>query len=73
MAQTALTSKGAKWEWINVNQTVLKNMKKLVTREVLLSYPNFNKVFEAYTDTSATQLGTVISQEDCPIASTAAS
>ena len=65
---TALTSKEAKWEWTNVHQTAFDNMKKLVAREVLLSYPNFNDVFEIHTDASATQLGAVISQKGSPIA-----
>ena len=65
---TALTSKEAKWKWTDVHQTAFDNMKKLVAREVLLSYPNFNDVFEIHTDASATQLGAVISQKGSPIA-----
>ena len=65
---TALTSKEAKWEWTDVHQKAFENMKKLVAREVLLSYPNFNDVFEIHTDASGTQLGAVISQKGSPIA-----
>ena len=43
-------------------------MKMLVAREVLLSYPNFDDVFEMHTDASATQLGAVIRQKGNPIA-----
>jgi len=42
-------------------------MKKLISREVLLSYPNLNDLFEIHTDASATQLGTVMSQKGSPI------
>ena len=34
---------------------------------MLLSYPNFNKKFDIYTDASHTQLGAVIMQEGKPI------
>ena len=43
-------------------------MKKIVGRDVLLSYPNFSKEFIIPTDASNTQLGGVISQNGKPIA-----
>ena len=51
---TALVSKEANWKWTKVHQTAFNNMKKLVPREVLLSYPNFNDIFEIHTDASVT-------------------
>ena len=39
-----------------------------MARKVLLSYPDFNKSFHIHTDASKVQLGTVISQNDKPIA-----
>ena len=42
-------------------------MKRLVSRETLLSYPNFNKPFVIHTDPSISQYGGVISQDDKPI------
>ena len=65
---TSLTSKDVKWEWTEVHQQAFDKMKKIVAREVLLSYPDFNDVFEIHTDASATQLGAVISQKSKPIA-----
>ena len=65
---TSLTSKDVKWKWTEVHQKAFDTMKKIVAREVLLSYPNFNDVFEIHTDASATQLGAVISQKGKPIA-----
>ena len=65
---TLLTSKNAKWKWTEVHQKAFDTMKKIVAREVLLSYPNVNDVFKIHTDASATQLGAVISQKGKPIA-----
>jgi len=42
-------------------------MKKIMSREVLLAYPQFDKPFIIHTD-SHTQLGAVTSQDDKPIA-----
>ena len=63
-----LCSKTAKWEWKQEQQTAFELTKKIVSREVLLAYPNFEKPFEIHTDASHTQLGAVISQEGKPIA-----
>ena len=43
-------------------------MKNIISREVLLSYPDFEKTFHIYTDASHTQLGAVITQDKKPIA-----
>ena len=43
-------------------------MKKIVSRETLLAYPDFNEPFDIHTDASHTQLGAVISQKGQPIA-----
>ena len=45
----------------------MKTLKKIVSRETLLTYPNFNEIFEIQTDASQTQLGVVISQKGKPI------
>ena len=42
--------------------------QKALVREVLLAYPNFDKLFEIHTDASNYQLGSVISQNNEPIA-----
>ena len=65
---TALTSKTVKWRWTEVEQKAFDAMKKILGKEVLLSYPNFNKRFVIYTDASKTQLGAVITQDDKPVA-----
>ncbi len=43
-------------------------IKAIVCCKVLLSYPDFNKPFHIHTDASHYQLGTVISQDNHPIA-----
>jgi hypothetical protein len=43
------------------------NMKRIMARETILAYPDFNKPFEIHTDASATQLGASISQDGKPI------
>ena len=46
-----MTSKQAKWNWsFKEYQKVFDTIKKLVTREILLSYPNFNGPFEIHTE-----------------------
>jgi hypothetical protein len=65
---TALTSKTAKWQWTDVEQNAFDTMKRIMARETLLAYPDFNKPFIIHTDASHTQLGAVISQENRPIA-----
>lgn len=40
----------------------------MITKETLLAYPNFNKPFVIHTDASDYQLGSVISQDNKPIA-----
>ena len=63
-----LTSKDAKWQWTDVEQKAFNQMKRIISREVLLAYPDFNKPFDIHTDASHTQLGAVISQDGKPIA-----
>ena len=65
---SAMTSTKAKWVWTKEHQEAFDNMKLLIAKETLLTYPNFNKTFEIHTDASKVQLGACISQEGKPIA-----
>ena len=65
---TALTSKTVPWKWTPECKEAFEAMKSLVARDVILSYPQFDKEFHIHTDASKTQLGAVISQEGKPIA-----
>ena len=60
---TKLCSKGVKFHWDAEQQQAFDTIKRLVSQEVLLAYPNFNELFEIHTNASAYQLGSVISQQ----------
>jgi RNase H-like domain found in reverse transcriptase/Reverse transcriptase (RNA-dependent DNA polymerase) len=64
----ALTSKTAKWQWGEEEQKAFDTMKRVISKETLLAYPDFDKPFVIHTDASHTQLGAVISQDNKPIA-----
>ncbi len=64
-------AKGAKkvpWHWDEVHQKAFDHVKATITKEVVLAYPDFSKVFEIYTDASSKQLRAVITQDNRPIA-----
>ena len=63
-----LCSKKATFTWGEEQQTAFNTMKKILSRETLLSYPDFDKPFIIHMDASHTQLGSVISQDNKPIA-----
>ncbi len=70
-SQTKTTrAKGTKkvpWHWDEVNQRAFKHIKATIAKDVVLTYPDFSKVFEIYTDASSKQLGAVITQDNRPI------
>jgi hypothetical protein len=70
--QTKTTkAKGTKkvpWHWDEVHQRAFNHVKATNAKDVVLVYPDFNKVFEIYTDASSKQLGAVITQDNRPIA-----
>jgi RNase H-like domain found in reverse transcriptase len=65
---SSLTSSTAKWDWTEQCQKAFEDVKKLIEKETLLTYPNFNNTFEIHTDASKVQLGACISQEGQPVA-----
>ena len=66
---STLTSKNKQFKWGEQEQKAFDAIKKHVSRQVLLTYPDFNKAFQVHTDASDTQLGSIISQDGKPIAS----
>ena len=64
----SLTSKKTKWKWGPDEQKAFTLMKKVISKETLLAYPDFNEEFVIHRDASDTQLGAVISQKGKPIA-----
>jgi hypothetical protein len=71
-SQTKTTkAKGTKkvpWHWDEVHQRAFDHVKATITKDVVLAYPDYSKVFEIYTDASSKQLGAVITQDNRPIA-----
>jgi hypothetical protein len=65
---STLTSNTKPFVWKDEHQKAFEEIKKIIVRETLLSFPDFTKVFEIHTDASHTQLGSVISQEGKPLA-----
>ncbi len=61
-------SKKAPWHWDEVHQKAFDHVKATSAREVVLAYPDYSNVFENYTDASSKLVGTLITQENRPIA-----
>jgi len=59
----ALTSKTTRWKWEPQHQKAFAMAKRVIAKETLLAYPNFNNPFQIYTDASHYQLGALVSQE----------
>ena len=65
---TKLTGKGVKWAWDTPQQEAFDEIKRIMSKETILAYPDFSKPFHVYTDASDIQLGAVIMQDDRPLA-----
>ena len=65
---TELTSEKKPFKWTEACDKAFQTMKKILSKEVLLTYPDFNKPFDIHTDASDVQMGAVISQDNKPIA-----
>ncbi len=62
-----LKLKGTKkvpWHWDEVHQRAFNNVKATITKDVVLAYPDYSKVFKIYADASSKQLGAVITQDN---------
>ena len=57
-----------KWYWDDEHQKAFDEIKKVIARDVILAYPNFDEEFVIYTDASTRQLGGVITQNNRVIA-----
>ena len=65
---SALTSKDVPYTWGDEQQTAFEEIKRVMSSETLLTFPDFNKKFHVYADASKYQLGAVIVQDGKPIA-----
>ena len=61
-------SKKGAVQWNERCEQAFTSMKRLIAKETLLAYPDFNKKFTIHTDASDFQLGAVIMQENKPLA-----
>jgi len=52
---------------------VFNGIKATVAKYLVLAYPDYDQVFNIFTDTNSNQLGTVITQNNGPIAFSAES
>ena len=57
-----------KYDWKDKHQKCFDAIKRVIGREVLLAYPDFNAPFEIHTDSSKLNIGAVISKKGNPIA-----
>ena len=55
-------------EWTPECESAFETIKRLIAKDTILAYPDFNKKFTIHTDASDFQLGAVISQEGKPLA-----
>jgi hypothetical protein len=67
-ALTRICGPKSKFDWGPSQQEAFDAMKKTISRDTMLRFPDFTKPFEIHTDASHYQLGAVISQEGRPIA-----
>ena len=56
-----------KFKLTQVEQDDFDEIKQIVARNTLLTYPDFNKTFKIYTDACAFQLRAVVIQKGKPI------
>ncbi len=61
-------TKKAPWHWDEVHQRAFDHINATIAREVVLTYPDYSKVFDIYTNASSKLLGAVLTQENRPIA-----
>jgi hypothetical protein len=54
--------------WDEVHQRAFNHVKATITKDVVLVYLDYSKVFKIYIDTSSKQLGAVITQDNRPTA-----
>jgi hypothetical protein len=65
---TGLLSPLVKYKLGEEQQKAFEEIKQKVSQDTLLAFPDFEKEFNVYTDTSYKQLGAVSIQEGKPLA-----
>ena len=64
----ALASPEKQWKWTDKCEVAFAEMKRVVSHETLLTFPDFNQEFHVHTDASDYQLAAVIMQKGKPVA-----
>ena len=59
---------GVKLKWTKTKKYAFDEIKRIVARNTLLTYPDFNEEFKSHTNDSNFQLGAVINQKGKPVA-----
>ena len=54
--------------WNETHQKAFDDVKRTITRDVMLAYQDYSKAFVIYTDASTRQLGAIVTQDNRPIA-----
>ena len=65
---TRITPNKRKFKWTKVEQYAFDKIKRIVARNTLLTYMDFNEAFKSHIDDRVFQLRAVISQKGKPIA-----
>lgn len=68
ISELGAKNKHKRLTWKAIHEQAFQEAKRAISREVMLTYPDFTKKFIIHTDASDFQLGAVISQEEKPIA-----
>ena len=61
-------TKKASWHWDENHQQAFDLVKTTIACDVVLAYPDFSEKFEIYADASQSQIGSVITQNNRPLA-----
>ena len=67
-ATKAKGTKKASWHWDEIHQQAFDLVKTTIARNVVLAYPDYSEKFQIYTDTSNSQIGSVITQKNRSLA-----
>ena len=65
---SALIGKGVLLKWKDEHQKAFEEVKRIVSKEVLLAFPDYTQRFQIYTDASDLQLGAILKQGDKTLA-----
>ena len=58
-----MAGKNKPFKWTDKHDKAFREIKRIVSKRVLLSFPDYSKPFQLYTDASDLQLGSVLMQE----------